>query len=250
MRIAGEQCLLFCATQRTGSGMVCDDFRNLAGADAGSSEILYNRIVRAESKKAWNDLWPIIKAEGQVQQFFFSKIMFHYLPKISAFISGDTSHQTPRAHHFTPDLVRDFMAWFGKSEWVFIDRADIIAQTTSLYFAHRTGVWSKKQGYPFEEPNYEDIPYDFARLKIILHELTAEKSHWAQFFQNYDIEPIMIDYECAAKDFPNYLSETFDAIGLQMRPSRPRRMQKMGGAANERLAKRFREDLSYAVDFH
>jgi len=135
------------------------------------------------------------------------------------------------------------MAWFAGSTWIFIDRDDVVAQAISLYFASTTSTWRKRLGHPFEAPDYEQIPYDFPQIKSLMDALVAEKSHWAEFFQHYGLDPIRITYEHAVEGFPDYLSEVFGALRLPMQPSRPRLLQKMGGAANQRLAERFREDL-------
>src|SRR5580700_4932286 len=102
------KCIIFCATQRTGSTVVFDDLRNVLGYGPTYSEILYDRIILNKSKVTWSELWVEVAKVNTVQGYFVDKVMFHYTPQISSFIDGKSIANAERCLKFAPQLFDSF----------------------------------------------------------------------------------------------------------------------------------------------
>lgn len=239
-----EKCIIFCATNRSGSSMVFDDFRNLAGYPPYQSETLFEEIILKKTAKSWREIWPELRGPSEVKGYFVDKVMFHHLPDLSRFMAGGSVIEAPGDYEFSPELVDAFQAFFRRAIWVSLERRDVFAQAVSLYLANATNVWWHSHEDPYEDPRHASVKYDFAKLKELYVHLVAERESWRRFFRHYSLAPIRIEYEYAAENYPGYLAELFVRAGLKMAPQYPtRRMVKIGDAVNEQYARRLREDV-------
>jgi LPS sulfotransferase NodH len=259
---AGNSVIL-CASQRTGSTLVFDDFLNLIGQQRRDSEILYNKIILAQDKQPWNEVWDEVRTLNTVHSYFVGKVMFHYAGKISSFIQGN-SPAGPWDHEFTPERFNAFHDFFSDAIWVYIDRRNVFAQAVSMYLAEATNVWEKLLVAPgvaltsgsdthSVEPELSDsslkssgspVRYEGEKLKGYLKGFLAAREQWQIFFQYYKITPLRISYEDAVSCYPHYLQELLDKVGRPMVDAPPpRRMLKVGGKRNEEWAEFLRNDV-------
>jgi LPS sulfotransferase NodH len=234
--------IVFCATQRTGSTMMFDDLCRVMGEPYGLSEDLYDHIVKRKTRLSWPHLWADVSARNMVAGFACIKIMFHYTPKIAAFIAG-TSVPRGRCLAFQPALFDPFAAFFREAVWVHVTRQDVHAQAVSMYLAEATSHW---HSYAFEPPRAEpEIPYDYPRLRRYFDDFVLEGAQWGHFFGHYGITPVVLDYAAAAADYPAYLAPLLATTGLKMRqPGAKRRMVKVGSTLQAEYAQRLEGDLS------
>ncbi len=234
--------VIFCATQRTGSTMIFNDFRDVVGAcDPVTGEILYNRIISRKTERPWMEVWADVGDKNRVYQYFTDKVMFHYTASLSRFIERGSTAGTGRCLKFVPELFDGFYNFFADAIWVYIDRRDVFAQAVSMYLAQTTKVWHKK-GEPAEAtPPAPLLDCDYEKLKGHVNDFLAEKEQWQAFFRHYKITPIRIDYEDAAPGYPHYLTELLARTGLQMVDSPPpRELSKLGGELNQKMAELLR----------
>jgi LPS sulfotransferase NodH len=237
--------VMFCATQRSGSTVVHDDFRNVLGYPPGNSEILYQRIILEKTDRLWREVWDEVSKLNTVHGYFVAKFMFHYTPCISSFIERNSTVGVERCLKFLPELFDGFYNFFADAIWVYVERRDVFAQAVSMYLAETTQVWHRRLGAPPQGgPPAPAIGYDYQRLKPYLQGFLAEREQWQVFFRHYRITPIRINYEDAAAGYPGYLTELLDKAGLHMiEAPPPRRLLKLGDQLNEKLAQFLRHDV-------
>jgi LPS sulfotransferase NodH len=260
--------VIFCATQRTGSTLVLDDFLNVVGSVRLNSEILYEQIALKKTQLPWSELWNEIREGNTVHDYFFGKVMFHYIPLISRFMErSSTAGVVYPCLKFVPEQFDSFRNFFADAIWVYIDRRNVFAQTVSMYLAETTNVWERlleaqQNGVsvPVESVNPAEavsrnpsrrsgvlpgavVRYEYEKLKGYLQGFLSEREQWQLFFRHYKITPIRISYEEAAAAYPQYLKELLDKTGLHaVDAPPPRRMLKVGGQRNDEWAEFLRND--------
>jgi len=245
---APERCILFCATHRTGSGMIFDDFCNLAGYPPGPSEILYDRIILKQAPQPWSKVWASARDAFPINGYYVDKVMFHYITKLSKFMSGGLITEARRGFQFSPELVDTFYSFFHNAIWVYIERSDVFAQAVSMYLAEESNVWYRWSHHDYQDPQHGLVKYDGAKLKQYLNGFIHERENWQRFFRHYEIKPIRIEHLEAVENYPAYLAELFAAAAIKMPTEIPqRRVLKTGDAVNERFAKRLRDDVMMEV---
>jgi LPS sulfotransferase NodH len=266
---AGKSVIL-CASQRTGSTLVFDDFLNVLGLERKNSEILYDRIVLKKTERPWSEVWNEVRELNEVRGYFVCKVMLHYTPIISSFIERNSiaGVRVWTRLDFVPERFDSFHNFFADAIWVHIDRRNVFAQAVSMYMAETTNVWESLLEAPHGgvptpvdglhsneaaslDPSTGSgilpgsvVRYEPERIKGYLQRFLAEREQWQLFFRHYKITPIRISYEEAASGYPHYLKELLDKTGLQMVAApTPRRMLKVGGQRNKELSEFLRDDV-------
>jgi hypothetical protein len=227
--------------------MMLEDFSRLLGAPPGPNEALYERIVRDRETLPWPALWAEVAASSQVAGFTCTKVMFRYVPHITAYIGGAPVVRPGRFLTFEPALFDNFAAFFRDAIWVHITRRDTVAQAVSMYFAETTGRWatySDTEIAPAIPPRYDGL-----RLQSLLDDFGLERQQWQHFFAHYGIEPVGLVYEDAVAAHPAYLAPLLARAGLAM-PAQcpPRRIRKIGGALQANTARLLREDIGLGTE--
>ena len=237
--------IVFCATQRTGSALVVDDFCNLLGGWPVDAEALYTDIFRVKSAVDWPELWRKTCASNRIGDFVVVKVMFHYAAYIADFMRGVALPRRPPLFSFDPKRLGNFYAFFQGATWVHIQRRDICAQAVSMYFAENTDLWERRS-----DPGSTAIagtsypPYDRVKLLDLARRLQLENAQWNRFFEHNRISPIHIFYEEAASDYPKYLDELVSKVGAKPKLLAPgRRMFKLGTERNTEYVERLRKEF-------
>ena len=249
-----DKCIVFCATQRTGSTLIFDDFLNVIGSTRRNPEVLYEWIIRRKSTRTWDEVWSEVGTRNCVHGYFMCKVMFHYTSLISSFIERSTYQGVKNCYEFRPELFDAFHSFFANANWVYVDRRDVFAQAVSMYMAESTDVWEKlvrpqrvgvasSPNRPNPVPESE-VRYDSRKLEGFLRSFLNEREQWQRLFEHYKIEPLRIAYEDADRNYPQYLNELLAATGLQsVADPPPRRMIKVGSQRNEEWAAYLRNEV-------
>lgn len=217
--------VIFCATQRSGSTMVVDDFVNLAGYERSESEAFYAQVLAQDENGAmsWQQAYETVRRfrEGK-GPVFYDKVMFHYLHKLSRKID-------PVAHDGS---CAPFAKFFSDATWVFIRRANIFEQSVSKYVAEELNIWDKRATK--DDQFNLSMEFNVEKAKGYARALAKEDRRWVWFFRKNGITPIEIYYEDAVENFPHYLAPLFNAAGVDGAFDTPpeRRMQKLGNRRN------------------
>ena len=245
--MSDERMVVFCATQRTGSAMVVDDFCNVLGAAPIDAERPYTTIFR-ENAETWPQAWENVRRTNAFAGIVAVKFMFHYTPAISALIAGAPAASAPLTHTFEASKFDAFHAFFRDAVWVHVRRRDVCAQAVSMYFAETSGRWELRAPPSGASAGAgAEVPYARARLMQIAQGFLQERRQWPLFFAHYGVTPTDIVYEEASRDYPRYLDGLLASLGLQA-PARPaaRRLYKVGTSLYDEFARRLRDDMSEA----
>lgn len=216
--------IIFCATQRSGSTMVVDDFQNVTGRAASQTEAFYHLVID-KGVKDWSLALDIVKRHRAGEAIFFDKVMFPFVIKLSEMMDPNGP----------PNRAGPFAKFFANAIWVYIRRANIFEQTVSKYTAEALNIWDAARA---AENFNATMDFDVDRAREHMRGFINEDAKWLAFFKRHGIKPIQIFYEDAVPNFPHYLAPVLTAAGLELDLAklRPRRKQKLGNARSAVLA--------------
>lgn len=219
-----QPALIFCASQRSGSTMIVDDFQNVTGRKLTQTEAFYHLVI-ARKITDWDQAMDILQQYRSGEAIFFDKVMFHHLPQLARMIAP--AAKASGATHFAK--------YFANATWVYIRRANIFEQTVSKYTAESLNVWDSAQasaGFNDTLSFDLDLAMDYMRVFI------KEDNQWLAFFRRHGIRPIQICYEDAVPNYPHYLAPVLKAVGLEADLAKvgPRRKKKVGNQRSVILA--------------
>ena len=219
-----QPAIIFCATQRSGSTMIVDDFQNVTGRKLTQTEAFYHLVI-AKKITDWDQAIGVLQQFRAGEAIFFDKVMFPHLPQLARMIAPEA--KASGAMHFAK--------YFANATWVYIRRANIFEQTVSKYTAESLNVWDSSQA----KTGFNDaINFDLDRAMDYMRALIREDHQWLTFFRRHDIRPIHICYEDAVPHYPHYLAPVLKAAGLDVDLAKagPRRKKKVGNQRSAILA--------------
>ena len=219
-----QPAIIFCATQRSGSTMIVDDFQNATGRVGTETEAFYHLAIK-RGIQDWPKALEIVQYHRQGEAIFFDKFMFPFLPILSNMMASEG----------VPNSTDCFAKFFASAIWVYIRRANILEQTVSKYIAETLGIWDAATA--IDDFNAA-MNFDVNLARKYMRGLIKEDARWLGFFKRHDIKPIQIFYEDAVPNFPNYLRPVLSAAGLQIDFDNlnQRRRNKLGNARSAVLA--------------
>lgn len=228
---------LVCATQRSGSTLLCEILKNthLVGYpeeyfDALKStgvprrpleyftgaidEALLN-ILKDRNHPDEEQRQPppgmsfeayvnsIIERSTTANGVFSTKLMWNYFPD---FISK--LHDIPRYHELaTPSLLA---AVFPDPRYIFVKRRDKLGQAVSLWKGIQTWVWRAEDapGLNGKKQASHDLTFHFGAIDHLSQQLEQNEQAWQNFFDDHHIQPFTIVFE----DFITSQEETTQAV--------------------------------------
>lgn len=232
--------IILCATQRSGSTLVCEDFRNngLGLAEEYFLPFIDKRDVDAE-KMVEN-----VRLKGTDDGGVFSvKIMSSYAGKIDRHLLRNEGGDAGPLWGALAEEYRD-------AAWVYLRRFSIVRQAISQIKSRKTGInhalsrsdakispGKSVLGYRGEdEPSVviEDAEIEGNCLSIV-----KQNEMWDIFFAESGIAPILIDYETIIKGV-SYINEICVAAGIE-RPSlnADRALMRLSNSLSDRVYRAF-----------
>lgn len=238
--------IVFCATQRTGSSLVVDDFCNLLGERQINAEYLTTRLFNLREDNSWDEMWNEVQNSNMVKGFTVIKVMYHYLSYIADFINGiNPPDQVKGILEFDAERLKSFYDFFAGATWVHIQRNDVASQAVSVFLARKTNIWERRTLTMASTANIDVPPYDSSYLIRIVDRLRKEAAQWPLCFSHFGIKPIKIEYEQITNLYPLYLTHLFDMVDLKPPfPPPKRRMHKLGDHINRSYADRLRREYN------
>lgn len=193
--------IVVCATQRSGSSMVCEDLARTRVLGWPEEWFL---PWRPNPDKDWQAELDAVYAKGCTPNGVFSvKIMANQLKAVDqclgTFIEGGGGSH--------PHLL----AQFSGASWVWVRRRDTLGQAISHFLAQKSGVYhvntqktefrrgSSVHAERFDEVVGDEVPYDFQAINKEWHILKQHDFVWEQFFAANRIDPLVIWYEDASE---------------------------------------------------
>lgn len=121
-----------------------------------------------------------------------------------------------RRHPGLRDDAARFAAAFGVVRFIYLSRADKLAESVSYLRAEQSGLWhSRPDGSALEElPPAGSPGYDAAALTRRITELQALDAAWPVWFDANGIAPLRLSYESLSEDPQKTLAQVLAFIGL------------------------------------
>ena len=235
------RCYLICATQRSGSSLLCEALGNtgLAGqpaeyllsAEAGGWETgewatRHGVTTRAEY------LQLVFRADTGSNGSFGSKLLWEHVPdtleKLGSLMGGDTD--TP-----PETLLRTV---FPRLRYVWLTRRDRVRQAVSWLRA------AQSERYNSEMPATSGIEYaySFQQLDAIVRVIEQAEHGWARYFEGVATPPFRVCYEDFVEAYEQTALDVLTFLGVPFtRPVAfwPRRMERQADADSEAWVARY-----------
>jgi LPS sulfotransferase NodH len=127
---------------------------------------------------------------------------------------------------------------FGHTQFIYLQRDDVVAQAVSWAKAEQTNTWLKTE----ELPPGRDVHFDFEMIDRYVKTVQQHNAAWADWFETQDLTPLSLHYEDLVADA---VSETRSIlVGLGLDPAEGRsptaRSYLQGDAVNEEWIERYR----------
>ena len=225
--------LIVCATQRSGSTLLCELLKatGVAGIpkeyfqrfkDTGLIDQPRQYLAGLEDEFALSllpeldpgvpetsfDFEAVRRAGTTPNGVFAAKIMWSHVPDLTARLDGRTLEDV-----------------FGPLRYVQVVRRDKVAQAVSLWTAIQTQAWNSK-----DAPEREPV-YSFAAIRHLVAWLAACERGWSGWLKGRD--PMVIVYEDFVGDPEPVISSLAGA------PAPPTPLRRQSGARSDEWADRF-----------
>ena len=262
---------LVCATQRSGSTLLCELLRatDVAGVPDEYFERLRETGLARQPRQYFEDpsvqdiaerLTPTVPGHpeqpGEFESWFpyvlqrgttlngvfGAKMMWNYLDEFKLRMAelqglGNLS--------FNERLD----AVFPRLKIIFMRRRDKVAQAVSLWKAIQTQQWRTESESDSEQVEAEEAPgveYDYRAIEYLLNELHRWDARWEEWFHATGREPIRVFYDEFTVSRAATIGRVLDALGID--PPAPEGKKPMRRQADDRSrdwVARFRADSEH-----
>jgi len=232
---------LICATQRSGSGLLCRALAatGLAGIpteyfDAGNRATLSARWGCGPSLPAYARALMARRASRGV---FGAKLHWEQFQQVRAELLGEAPGDP--GFEIDSDVIE---ALFPGVIHVHILRLDIDRQALSLWIAAQRGLFSLPRDR--EAAALPPVRYSFAGIERCRRSIVLGELHWDRFFRSNGIVPIEIVYEDLVGDHAGTLASLVGQLvpGADVPQTAPE-SRRLSDARSEAMLHRFRSDL-------
>jgi trehalose 2-sulfotransferase len=255
-------CYILCATQRTGSNLLCEALWATGVAGRPMEHFLSFGELIASTHSA-ERLASVYVEGSSANGVFGTKVMANYFATLVEHlraIGGDAP---------TGQLLSEF---FPNLRYVYVSRQDKVRQAVSLEKAIQSNQWVLDDGrfsemvirgapstigawYRDFEARLEQqrsaektpLRYDFNKLLARYEEIVRGDKIWTDYFKAAGVKPFEIVYENLATNKPRVLSALLDYLELPAIDSsavESQSLQRQHDAINDEWAERFRRDLA------
>ncbi|CTQ32728.1 Stf0 family sulfotransferase [Jannaschia rubra] len=232
--------IVVCATQRSGSTMVCEDMERL-GLGRPEEHFLPWTL---EEDRDWRRALDNLRETASRNGILAVKVMANQMRTIDCRLSAFTAPLSQGPFPFFRSAFRD-------ADWLWVRRRDTVAQAISHFLARRSGVYhvvrrntgfvpgaSRLEGHATAVP---EVEYDFEQLLTEWHSIQGQTLFWSELFREASINAKVITYE--DYDQGDLMAWARDR-GLRVgSPDKDRNLSKMPSQRNEAMRRRFLADL-------
>jgi LPS sulfotransferase NodH len=268
---------LVCATQRSGSTLLCETLRGCGVAGQPREyfeELKETGVPRRPREYFWGLRSPevirLLPAESQLDReseqrptwsrddyaehfnaalragttdngVFAAKMMWSYFPDFLELMRG-----IPRFAGMGDGSLLNTA--FPNVRYVFISRSDKVRQAVSLWRALQTWVWRKESGAPEGEAMPERrAVYSYDAIGHLLDQLRRHEDAWRGFFFRIGQQPLQLFYEEIAGDPEAAVRRVLDMLaidGVEIRAPTKRAMSRQSDDISESWVQSYLEDVS------
>jgi trehalose 2-sulfotransferase len=226
---------IICATQRSGSTLLCDALQ--ATAVAGyPDEYLDPDNVRALSER-WSAADPIAylhalsRRRASANGVFGLKVMYPDMEDFVTKISGPLTSQGA--------LAARVAELFSNPRYMLISRRDKVRQAVSYWRALQTEEWNSLEA----RPGAFQGDYSFERIASLRRYIEQCERAWRDFFTLSGIRPYRVVYEDFVVSYREATARVLAYLGLPspVPPLRPR-IKKQADSLSDAWVERFRRE--------
>jgi LPS sulfotransferase NodH len=259
---------LVCATQRSGSTLLCEllSATEVAGAPDEFFEALRATGLPRQARQYFEDpavahiadrlpatnpgvpeqrgdfegWFRYVLGRGTSRNGVFgAKMMWNYFDDFRARVA-----ELPGMGELTFNEALDEI--FPRLRIIFVRRRDKVPQAVSLWKAIQTQQWrtdsEARDGDASGHPTPE-LTYDFEAIGYLLDQLHRWDARWEDWFHATEREPIRVFYEEFVESRAVTVGRVLDALGIDPpEPDGPRRMQRQADDISRDWVARFRRD--------
>lgn len=262
LRVEGISYLI-CATQRSGSTLLCELLQatGVAGVPDEYFESLRSTGLPRQPRQYLQDpavrdiadrLAPLdpgrVERPGEFENWFRyvlqrgtgqngvfgAKMMWNYFDDFRERL-GELSGLEGRTFDAALDAV------FPRLRIIFVRRRDKVAQAVSLWRALQTQQWRNEV-----EPSHDELPaeYDYRALRYLVDQFHRWDNRWEDWFHATGRQPIRVIYEEFVDSRAATVGRVLDALGLDPPQPESQRgpMKRQADDRSRDWVSRFRED--------
>ena len=261
---------LVCATQRSGSTLLCELLRatDVAGASREYFERLRGTGLARQPRQYFEDpsvsslaerLPPTLPGRpeepGEFEHWFRyvlqrgttlngvfgAKMMWNYLDDFKVRM-GELPGLGDLSFNERLDAV------FPNLKIVFMRRRDKVAQAVSLWKAIQTQQWrteSESDTEPVEADEEPGVGYDYEAIEYLLNELHRWDARWEEWFHATGREPIRVFYDEFTVSRAATIGRLLDALGIDPPAPEGEPMKRQADNRSRDWVSRFRSDSEH-----
>jgi trehalose 2-sulfotransferase len=270
LRVEGISYLV-CATQRSGSTLLCELLRatEVAGVPDEYFESLRGTGQPRQPRQYFEDLSVQDIAErltptapgrpeqpGEFEQWFRyvlqrgttpngvfgAKMMWNYLDEFKLRMA-----ELPGLSDLSFNKALD--AVFPRLKIIFIRRRDKVAQAVSLWKAIQTQQWHTESESASEEADSDEasnVEYDYGAIEYLLNDLHRWDAHWEDWFHATGRDPIRIFYDEFTVSRAATIGRVLDALGVDPpQPEGKKPLKRQADNLSKDWVARFRADSEH-----
>ena len=228
--------------------MIVEDMRNTGRL--GVPEEWFIPWVPNGAQRDWKAHWKgVVKKATGSNGVMAIKVMADQLAPVETCLKSVLS-PVPGPRFFR------FHKIFEDAVWVWIKRNDVVAQAVSRVMARQTGINHATDGQNHfvgnllkggdQESYNKNAVYSREEIEIQCTSIVIENVVWERFFNDFEIKPIVLNYENFSKDESlSHLDLIQNAVGLdEDLQKKPRLIKKLANKKSENFYSSFFRDVT------
>ncbi|GHF18523.1 hypothetical protein GCM10017044_11310 [Kordiimonas sediminis] len=246
--------IILCATQRCGSTIVVEDLRNteLLGMP---QEAFIPWSPSREGVDFSERLQRIQERDATDNGVFSVKVMARQLPVIEKCLALSPMPVRDDVPDISDKVFPYVSSAFKDATFVWIRRRDTIRQAISRVMARQTGVnhavgdkndehFAGKVLKGYSQKYNQNADYRQNAIRGAMKQIQKEELVWQRFFRDWDIKPIMVDYEQYVDTWEEKVREIAAAVDVTLPTElKQRKLVKLSNAVNDEWFRRYTDDV-------
>lgn len=227
---------LICATNRSGSSLLCEALKNTG--IAGQPEEYFWR----NDEPFWKERWGVSSyadyvagaiAEGTSPNGVFgAKIMWGYFDDVVGKL-----HSIPGYEGLpTAELLSTI---FPNLRYIWITRRDKVRQAVSFEKAIQSNIWAMTNE---TSPSPGELHFDVARIDALVQVIESHEAAWQHYFAANGITPFKVIYEELVAAYEQTARQILHELSIPVPQSfqfAPRRLRQQADALSEEWVQRY-----------
>ncbi|MAR01135.1 MAG: hypothetical protein CMI00_11460 [Oceanospirillaceae bacterium] len=229
---------IICATQRSGSTMLCDDLKSTK--IAGLPKEYFNKPMKklkeqanADGKVFLDSLFESASTENGVVGI---KVMSNQINRIGEVVKIIF----PEYADMKPDEA--FFKYFKDFKFVYLKRKNVVKQAVSRFIARGTGVYHLRGKKELPENYGSEVEYNYEELAKEAKKIRRENVKWRKYFKLFDVNFYELEYEKIANN-TKYVPDLLQFLEIEGGyEKKPRKTKKVANELADSFVAKYKED--------